>query len=108
MLIGLVVALIAFGLGSLQTEQVTPAAGAKATLTIMDPHPLIVSGRGFKPNERVVVTTASARRTVTANAAGRFVVRFGNIRCVAGPIRAVGSKGSRVVTQPPKILCVAP
>ncbi|MGH3080681.1 MAG: hypothetical protein ACRDNH_06035 [Gaiellaceae bacterium] len=108
LLIGLVVALIAVGLGSQQTEQITPAVGGRATLTIMDLQPLAVSGRGFKPNERVVVTTASARKTVMANAAGRFVVRFAGLRCVAGSIRAAGSKGSRAVTQPPKILCVAP
>lgn len=105
-LIGLVVALIAFG-GPLEAQLSSVATGT-ATLTVMDMQPLSVRGQGFKPNERVVVTTAGARKSVTASAAGRFVVRFARLRCAAAPIRAVGSKGSRAVTRPPKILCVEP
>jgi hypothetical protein len=45
---------------------------------------------------------------VTANASGRFVVRFASVKCAATAIVAVGSKGSRATTRPPKILCVEP
>jgi hypothetical protein len=108
LLIGLVIALIAFGFGDVRGQQSSPTGSGKATLTVMGMSPLGVSGRGFQPGERVVVSTGAARRSVTANAAGRFVVRFPALRCAGAPIRAVGSKGSRAVTRPPKVLCVEP
>lgn len=108
MLIGLLVVLITFGLeGAAQEEKVAPL-GTRATLTVMDMHPLEISGRGFKSGERVVVSTATSRKSVTANASGRFVVRFTSLKCAATTIVAVGSKGSRATTRPPKILCVEP
>jgi hypothetical protein len=106
LLIGVVVALVALGIGA--PDETQALAAARPTLTVMATEPLGVSGRGFKAGERVIVSTSGKRRSVTANAAGRFVVRFSGLRCALGPIRAVGSKGSRAVTQPLKILCVHP
>jgi hypothetical protein len=80
----------------------------RATLTVMSVSPLAVSGRGFKASERVVVSTGAARTSVTANSAGRFVVRFPRLRCAGATIRAIGSKGSRATTRPPKVLCIEP
>ena len=106
LLIGLLIAVIAFG-GSDEAQRPSSAT-AHPTLTVMGMNPLAVRGLGFRPSERVVVTTASARTSVTASATGRFVARFTRIRCAGSPIRAVGSKGSRAVTRPPKIVCVEP
>lgn len=106
MLIGLVVALIALATGP--SGEMQASAAVTPTLTVMGTEPLGVSGRGFKASERVVVSTSGRRKSVTANAAGRFVVRFSGLRCALGPIRAVGSQGSRAVTRPLKILCVHP
>jgi hypothetical protein len=108
MLIGLLVVLITFGLGGAAQEERAAPATTRATLTVMDMSPLAISGRGFKSGERVAVSTGTARKSVTASASGRFVVRFGTVRCAATTIVAVGSKGSRATTKPPKILCVEP
>jgi hypothetical protein len=108
MLFGLLVVLITFSLGgAAQAEKAAPAA-TRATLTVMDMRPLAISGRGFRSGERVVVSTGTARKSVTASASGRFVVRFASLRCAGTTIVAVGSKGSRARTNPPKILCVEP
>jgi hypothetical protein len=110
--IGLVVVLISVGLaGSAQAGAPTAptmSSAGRATLKITDVHPLSISGRGFKARERVVVSTSGRRKTVMTSSAGRFAVSFAGIRCAAGAIRAVGSKGSRATTTPPKIVCVAP
>jgi hypothetical protein len=107
LLIGLMVIAIAVGLGgSAQASSTTSAA--RPTLTVTDMQPLSVNGRGFKARERVMVSTSGRRKSVTASSTGRFAVRFAGLSCAAGPIRAVGSKGSRAVTRPPKILCVEP
>jgi hypothetical protein len=84
------------------------ATSVRPTLTITSMHPLEVIGRGFKPSERVVVSTATKRKTVTANSAGRFDVRFAGLKCAGATIVAVGSKGSRAATRPPRILCIEP
>lgn len=113
LLIGLLV-LITVGLGgTTQGEKAMPAKGSpvaasRANLTVMSMQPLSISGRGFKSGERVRVSTGTGRKSVTASSTGRFLVRFAAARCAAGAIVAVGSKGSRAVTRPPKVLCVAP
>lgn len=108
MLIGLLVVLITFGLGGAAQEEKVAPVGTRATLTVMDMHPLTISGRGFKSGERVVVSTGTSRKSVTANASGRFVVRFASVKCAATAVVAIGSKGSRATTRPPKILCIEP
>ncbi|MGH3084983.1 MAG: hypothetical protein ACRDNP_13205, partial [Gaiellaceae bacterium] len=65
-------------------------------------------GRGFNSSERVVVSTGTKRKSVTANSLGPFEVRFAGLKCAGATIRAVGSKGSRAATRPPRILCVEP
>jgi hypothetical protein len=94
--------------GAAQANEAPATAAARPSLTIMDLQPLTVSGRGFKANERVVVSTATSRKATTASSTGRFVVRFTRVTCAAHAIVAVGSKGSRATTRPPRILCVEP
>jgi hypothetical protein len=103
--IALTVLLIACGSGE-PAQREAPAG--RATLTVMSVSPLAVSGRGFKSGERVVVSTGTRRKTVVATAAGRFVARFAGLRCAGATIVAVGSRGSRATTRPPKVLCVEP
>jgi hypothetical protein len=64
------------------------------TLAVKSLRPLVISGRGFKPGERVRVTGAGTKRT-TATRAGRFTVRMGTPRCDGFTIVARGSAGSR-------------
>lgn len=110
LLIGLLLLLITVGVGGVALEDDVAATKptARATLTISSMQPLEVIGRGFKPGERVVVSTGTKRKSVTANSRGRFVVRFAALRCAGGTIVAVGSKGSRASTRPPRILCIEP
>jgi len=109
-LIGLLFLLITLGLGgaALEGDAAATKPAARATLTITSMHPLEVIGRGFKPSERVVVSTGSKRKSVTATSGGRFEVRFAGLRCAGATIVAVGSKGSRAATRPPRVLCVEP
>jgi hypothetical protein len=65
---------------------------ARPTLTITSMHPLEVVGRGFNASERVVVSTGTKRKSVTANSLGRFEVRFVGLKCAAATIRAVGPR----------------
>jgi hypothetical protein len=88
-----------------------PPAGvtARARLTITRFVPLTVVGRGFKPDERVTVSTDSARKRVVANRAGVFNVRFATSgRCNSTTVVALGSKGSRAVVNFAQLLCVSP
>jgi hypothetical protein len=105
--IGLLVLLITFGLGEAAPEANT-AQTARPTLAITDMQPLSISGRGFKANERVVVSIGPRRRAVTADGRGRFAVRFARVSCASGTVRAVGSKGSRAAAHFPKTLCIEP
>jgi hypothetical protein len=100
--------LIACGSGEPSQQSQREAPAGRATLTVMSVSPLAVSGRGFKSGERVVVSTSTRRKSVTATSAGRFVVRFAGLRCAGMTIVAVGSQGSRATTRPPKVLCVEP
>ena len=94
--------------GAAQANGLPAAKAARPALTITDLQPLTVSGRGFRANERVTVSSGPSRRSTTASSAGRFVVRFTKVTCAAHAIVAVGSKGSRATTRPPQILCVSP
>ena len=104
-LIGLAVLLIACGSGEPSQRQ---GGAGRATLTVMSMNPLAVSGRGFKSSERVTVSTGTRRKSVTATSTGRFLVRFSGLKCAGTTIVAVGSKGSRATTRPPKVLCIEP
>jgi hypothetical protein len=82
---------------------------AGPALRVVDRSPLTVFGTGFKPRERVVVTTpggpaldggTTARVKVVAGAKGRFRARLQTtFDPCTGPafIRAAGIKGSLVV-----------
>lgn len=73
-----------------------------ASLRLADTAPLVLRGAGFKPREqvRIVVKAGADRRsrTVSANSAGRFLVRFralGHHPCDGGLVAtATGSFGS--------------
>ena len=60
-LIGLLLLLITLGLGGAAVNADAAAAkpAVRATLTITSMQPLEVIGRGFKPSERVVVSTGT-------------------------------------------------
>lgn len=85
-----------------------PAWGAqprRATLKLAALAPLVVHGRGFAKDERVVLTAtgANAQRTLRVAAGGngsftaRFDLRLG--RCASLTVRAVGALGSRAILQ---------
>jgi hypothetical protein len=77
----------------------------KARLTLVSGAPLVVAGQGFRSRERVTVTASvggqRVRRSLAANAAGRFTARFRTGPADCGPIYvlAVGRSGSRAVVR---------
>jgi hypothetical protein len=76
-----------------------PALAASPSIHMGARNPLVVTGKGFKAGEKVVVTAnrRGSRQAVVA-ASGAFRVRFGSAAgtsCEAISIRAVGSRGSR-------------
>ena len=85
-----------------------PASAAsprRATLELRALAPLVVKGRGFGKEERVVLTASapSIRRTtaVRSHGNGSFTARF-DLRlgpCVQLTVRAVGARGSRAILQ---------
>lgn len=109
LLIGLLVLLVTFGLDtSVQSPTAPSVQSARPRLTIATMNPLRVLGRGFKPREGVAVSVGPRRRETTADAGGRFTVRFGRAMCASATIKAVGSKGSRATLSMPKTLCAEP
>jgi hypothetical protein len=85
-----------------------PASAApakRATLKLADLSPLVVQGRGFGSQERVVLTaqSPSAQRIlgVAARRNGTFTIRFDLRlgRCAPLTVRAVGGRGSRAILQ---------
>jgi hypothetical protein len=109
LLIALILLLITVGLDAgVETPAAPSAQSARPRLTIATMNPLHVVGNGFKSRERVAVSVGPRRREATADASGRFTVRFGRAMCTSGTITAVGSKGSRAVAHLPKTLCAEP
>ena len=106
MALGLLVVVLTLSLG--ETSRPDESAGTRASLRVAGANPLVVQGRGFEPREQVKIKAGPRRASVVASTRGTFVIRLARLRCVAGPIVAVGSKGSRAVTRPPPILCVEP
>ena len=81
---------------------VAPASSAnKPALRVVGTKPLTVSGTNFRAFERVTVAAVTRRkhvRKVTANARGRFKLRFTAVhvgRCPDYMISAKGARGSR-------------
>jgi hypothetical protein len=79
------------------------AATPRARLVVMTTSPVSVQGTGFRAGERVTVTLMAGdtrRKAVTANAQGRFGVRFSGVSiqpCEGYFIRAEGRRGSLAV-----------
>jgi hypothetical protein len=78
------------------------ADASRPSVNLAAPAPVVVRGAGFKSYERVTVNVLEgrhARKTITANAAGRFRLAFRTLRlnsCAGISISAVGNRGSRV------------
>jgi hypothetical protein len=88
------------------------AQPGRATLKIVQLRPFTVTGRSFKPGERVRVSTNRLRRMVVAGPRGGFTVTFPDPgRCNGLAVTAIGSKGSRASISFPaldNIHCVEP
>lgn len=95
MKIGAVVSVLLALLAAAALASTTAAHVSVATLS-----PFTVRGTSFHPAERVRVTVSaegSHTKTVTANASGRFRVKFSAVtigRCNAYAVRAKGNRGS--------------
>jgi hypothetical protein len=72
-----------------------PGATGRPAIVAKSTNPLIVSGTGFKPRERVRVGMNSSRRTVVASGSGSFSIRFKTNACGSITVTAVGNHGSR-------------
>jgi hypothetical protein len=90
-------------------------AGAIAgtpTLRIASAKPFVVTGKSFKPHERVIVTLWTSRRavrTVATDGAGSFTADFGVVtfhHCVGFMLSAVGMSGDRAVLKIPRPACM--
>jgi hypothetical protein len=90
LMVALAFVLMACGSGEPAQQE---ASAGRVTLIVTSMSPLAVSGRGFESGERVAVSTGA---------------RFVGLGCAGATIVAVGSKGSRATTRPPKVLCVEP
>jgi hypothetical protein len=90
-----------FGFLAFNLEGTTPSSGtgelvAPTTLSVKAVQPLVVTGSGFVPGERVRVTTGGIAKRTRAGRAGGFTVRFPGVSfCSGGSVIARGSLGSR-------------
>ena len=110
-------ALITAVLFVLAVPALAPSATQKATLRVVDTHPLTVRGASFGPRKAVIVTvrqedSVRARRSVRTSAVGRFAVAFtGPVvhRCSGdATITAVGASGAVATVKLPQPLCPPP
>jgi hypothetical protein len=106
-------------LGVLATLTLVPASATGAeqrspSLRIVAVTPVHVSGRAFKPFERVQLRATSgeitAQRTLRASRLGAFRATFATIeitdRCSMDLlVRAVGARGSRAAAKLPQLQC---
>jgi hypothetical protein len=83
--------------GTVPGSGMAPAVqSGRAALEIVGVEPLAVAGRAFKAGERVRLAADGRRKTVTANARGRFKVVFpGANACNGLVVVASGSDGSQ-------------
>jgi hypothetical protein len=79
----------------------TGMASTAPSLRLVTMKPLVVSGRDFKPQERVLVKLNAGRtggvRHAVASSTGAFRASFGPVtlgRCGGFAVRAIGSGGS--------------
>jgi hypothetical protein len=105
LLVGVVLALAPAGSAAEQREM-----GSKARLSLARGTPLVLRGTNFASAERVRVTVSAGRqltKRVTADATGRFVVRFATSfdRCQGLSALAVGDRGSRAGLKTAELLC---
>jgi hypothetical protein len=91
----------------------TGATTRAPSLRLVTRQPLTVAGRGFEPLERVRVVASwesgEAILRTHATRSGSFLVRFSGQRlgrCDALVVRAVGSRGSRALLEPPQPACL--
>jgi hypothetical protein len=104
-IVGTILALAPAGAAAEQRE-----AGSKPRLSVARGAPLVLRGVGFVPAETVRVTVTAERKLakrVTADADGRFTVRFATSfdRCLGLSAVAVGDRGSRARLKTPELLC---
>ena len=111
---------LSFALLGVLIAPLTPAASqsTRPALRVLDKAPLILSGTGFKPAERVKVTVvtqpAQLVRRASASRFGTFRVQFDTMvdPCYgARAARVVGTRGSKasiVLARPLQRSCVEP
>jgi hypothetical protein len=92
--------------------QVDASGQRRAVLKLAGAHPVSLRGSKFLAGEQVTVVVHSAgrtkSRTVTAGAAGVFLVRFGNLpvdRCQGFLAFARGARGSIARFKLPELMC---
>lgn len=94
---------------------IVPAAlaSSKPTVRLLVPSPATVSGKGFHPRERVVVTvengTAKLSKTIRTSVQGSFMARFTQAApggtCGQVVVTAVGARGDRAAWKSPPRMC---
>lgn len=94
---------------------IVPAAlaSARPTVRLLVPSPATVSGKGFHPHERVVVTvrngTKALHKRTRATMHGAFVARFAEAApggtCGQIVVTAVGARGDRAAWKSPPRVC---
>lgn len=97
-ILGLLALVVGLACTTLTSDGVTATEPSfvRPALKIAAVKPVTVIGQGFLPGERVRVTAAGYRRTVTAGARGGFGVVFAQANACNGFVAvARGSEGSR-------------
>ena len=96
--------MLALGAALVAATAVSGATGTtprKATIAVVDPDPLAITGRGFRAGERVTFRVSSegtlSRKVVTANRLGRLSAQWATLElseCSPYTVTATGARGS--------------
>jgi hypothetical protein len=80
-------------------------SAARPALRLIRRAPLEVRGTGFRPHERVTVSSGSYRVRVRTSSSGQFAAQFPFAdRCSGGRVIAT-ARGQRAVLYVPPVLC---
>jgi hypothetical protein len=99
----LLLAALALLVGGCGADDAAGTAEGRPRLSIDGTAPVRISGTGFKPRERVKLLITAGRplvQTAVATPAGRFQLRLSVTlnRCDSIVVQALGSRGSRAMT----------
>ena len=95
---------------STSSSDTTRPKAARAQISPVQQQPLVVTGTGFHPGEKVTLSAKglhSSHATARADDSGEFEATFHGLKnCDSVTVTAVGSKGSRAEFNLSQIACI--